>query len=56
MGTVPKRKTGERLNERIVILVWPDFKAQFIEMCKSRGVNPSEYVRELIEADMIKKA
>ena len=52
MGTVTKSDKGEKLNERIVVLVTADFKARFTAMCGTRGVNPSEHVRGLIEADI----
>ena len=52
MGTVTKSDSGEKLVERIVVLTTADFKTKFIATCDVRGVNPSEHVRRLIEADM----
>jgi hypothetical protein len=55
MGTVTKSESGEKLNERIVVLVTANFKAKFIAMCDVHGINPSEHVRRLIESDMADK-
>lgn len=55
MGTVTKSDNGEKLNERIVVLVTADFKARFTAWCKERGLNPSEHVRGLVEATMSAK-
>ena len=52
MGTVTKSDSGEKLNERIVVLVTADFKARFIAWCKERGFNPSEHVRWLVDCAM----
>lgn len=56
MGTVTKSDKGEKLNERIVVLVTADFKTKFIATCDVRGINPSEHVRRLIESDMSDKS
>jgi hypothetical protein len=47
-----KSKNGERLIDRMVILVTPEFKRNYLEMCALAGLNASEHIRALLEDDL----
>ena len=47
-----KSENGERLIDRMVILVTPEFKRNYLEMCALAGLNASEHIRALLEDDL----
>ena len=47
-----KSENGERLIDRMVILVTPEFKKNYLAMCEGHGLNASEHIRTLLEDDL----
>ena len=48
----PKEDQGERLTERIVVLVKPKFKAKYDAYCAAIGENQSEHIRSAWEGEL----
>ena len=48
----PKEDQGERLTERIVVLVRPKFKAAYDAYCAAIGENQSEHIRSAWEGEL----